>query len=331
MSQYYIGAVPFGSGALAHTNEGTKWKKHKYLYIQNGRYIYPEDVRGGGGNSAARAARSGRTVSGPSVPRRQTGAFAGRPIQQLPKGSRNNSRIDRQSHRPAAGFQLSYDRPTNSMHYETNDDKYSGRNAPSSAGERASRFVENRLSTYSVVARRGLNQSVSSITSWGASAVNAGRSWIQRAIQSVSNTATDIYKLGTGAYVREAQAAYDRNPSPENMNALREAQSRYDNSIFGRVRSLIARAITAVRGAASSAGDAARGAASSVGNAARGAVRRVGAATGLNGKRRSTGNRAGISAYTPNYLGVPDGRNSRRDMYLNRAADVASNRTRPRR
>ena len=33
---------------LEHTAAGTKWGKHKYLYItESGRYVYPEDVRNG--------------------------------------------------------------------------------------------------------------------------------------------------------------------------------------------------------------------------------------------------------------------------------------------
>lgn len=317
MSQYYIGAVPFGSGALAHTNEGTKWKKHKYLYIQNGRYIYPEDVRGGGGNSAARAARSGQTVSGPSVPRRQT-AIASRYASGGLSG-------------PVKNRNTSLNRASNS--------RWGGRQTRGTSWEGMTNYVREgrlgqvhaRIDRVSGAVQHAAGQAASSITSWGASAVNAGRNWIQRTVQNISNTATDVYKLGTGAYVREAQAAYDRNPSPENMNALREAQSRYDNSIFGRVRSMITRVMSAVRGAVSSAGNAARGAASAAGDFARNTVRRVGAATGLNGKRRSTGNRAGRSEGTPTFLGVQNGRNSRRDMYLNRGADVASSRTRPRR
>ena len=55
---------------LEHTALGTNWKDHKYLYIdKNGRYVYPEDVKNGGGAKYGSreyeqmTARSGKTVN----------------------------------------------------------------------------------------------------------------------------------------------------------------------------------------------------------------------------------------------------------------------------
>ena len=55
---------------LEHTALGTNWKDHKYLYIdKNGRYIYPEDVKNGGGAKYGSkeyeqmTARSGKTIN----------------------------------------------------------------------------------------------------------------------------------------------------------------------------------------------------------------------------------------------------------------------------
>ena len=39
-SVYYKGTDESGNTVLKHG-----WKKHKYLYIKDGKYIYPEDLR----------------------------------------------------------------------------------------------------------------------------------------------------------------------------------------------------------------------------------------------------------------------------------------------
>lgn len=36
---------------IAHSAKGQKWKTHKYVAIRNDRYIYPENVHGGGKSS----------------------------------------------------------------------------------------------------------------------------------------------------------------------------------------------------------------------------------------------------------------------------------------
>lgn len=40
---------------LSHSAKGTKWSKHKYIAIENGRYIYPDDVAGGNSRSSGSA------------------------------------------------------------------------------------------------------------------------------------------------------------------------------------------------------------------------------------------------------------------------------------
>lgn len=40
---------------LSHSAKGTKWSKHKYIAIENGRYIYPDDVAGGNSRSTGSA------------------------------------------------------------------------------------------------------------------------------------------------------------------------------------------------------------------------------------------------------------------------------------
>jgi hypothetical protein len=39
-SVYYKATDEDGNTVLKHS-----WKKHKYLYIKNGKYVYPEDVK----------------------------------------------------------------------------------------------------------------------------------------------------------------------------------------------------------------------------------------------------------------------------------------------
>lgn len=39
-SVYYKGVDEDGNPVIKHA-----WKNHKYLYIKNGKYIYPEDIR----------------------------------------------------------------------------------------------------------------------------------------------------------------------------------------------------------------------------------------------------------------------------------------------
>ena len=55
---------------LEHTAAGTQWSKHRYLYITpSGRYVYPEDVKNGGGAKYGSreyeqmTARSGKTIN----------------------------------------------------------------------------------------------------------------------------------------------------------------------------------------------------------------------------------------------------------------------------
>ena len=40
---------------LSHSAKGTKWSNHKYIAIENGRYIYPDDVAGGNSRSSGSA------------------------------------------------------------------------------------------------------------------------------------------------------------------------------------------------------------------------------------------------------------------------------------
>ena len=40
---------------LSHSAKGTKWSRHKYIAIDNGRYIYPDDVAGGNSRSTGSA------------------------------------------------------------------------------------------------------------------------------------------------------------------------------------------------------------------------------------------------------------------------------------
>lgn len=48
---------------LEHTAEGTKWGKHKYLYITpSGRYVYPEDVQNGAKNAGSKINNAANNV-----------------------------------------------------------------------------------------------------------------------------------------------------------------------------------------------------------------------------------------------------------------------------
>ena len=74
---------------LIHTSKGTKWKNHKYLYKdQNGRYIYPEDVRNSSNNSSSNSfggsgrkfntvakSLSGRSLADKATSKRKTNKY----------------------------------------------------------------------------------------------------------------------------------------------------------------------------------------------------------------------------------------------------------------
>lgn len=48
---------------LEHTAAGTKWGKHKYLYITpSGRYVYPEDVQNGAKNAGSKIGSAANNV-----------------------------------------------------------------------------------------------------------------------------------------------------------------------------------------------------------------------------------------------------------------------------
>lgn len=356
MSQYCIGGVMFDSSYLAHAavnrssgrREGYTWANHKYIRKEGDRYIYPEDLKG--------LSRRGGRIQNPRITNDASSWNTNH------RNKRNLVAMNMVSGRSHEIRPRSYNHPWDGLRGHRAGEALGRADAAVVRG--VTNFVENPARYVVPAAERAGNAVRSTLTNVGtrisdgaqwairelpnraAEALGNGRIAVQSMVSRAGSAITDIYKLGTGAYVREAQAAYDRNPSPENMNALREAQSRYDNSIFGRVRSMITRAMAAVRGAVSSASDAVRRIANP--DRKRGTSNdysgRSGSTTtyGYNGRRAMYENRAAEVASSrkrgdsKDYAGQSGstttyGYNRRRRMYENRAADVASARTRPRR
>ena len=53
--EYYAAIEAYKANRVEH---GGEWKRHKYIRIENGRYIYPEDLKGGQNSAAVRKADS---------------------------------------------------------------------------------------------------------------------------------------------------------------------------------------------------------------------------------------------------------------------------------
>ena len=60
---YYKATDEDGNTVLRHG-----WKKHKYLYIKNGKYVYPEDIYKTAKKAAYKITRSGQKLANDAKP-----------------------------------------------------------------------------------------------------------------------------------------------------------------------------------------------------------------------------------------------------------------------
>lgn len=241
----------FGKSDLSHAFRGERdWDKHKYLRKERTagggvRYIYEED-------------KAKNTFASKTLGKAQLATINARRAAQKAVGSLSRVGTGRGggSNASTAGTGFENMRNYTGTFGQARATVDKAVDQVSKTASNVTSAVGNWAERQSVKAEAALNRIYdkayadvvdSNAYKTATKTVSAGKNWVQNKIRQLTNTATDIYKLGSGQYVKEAYEAMNRNPNSETRAAFQAAQQRYNNSIFGKVRNMIQRIVSAVR------------------------------------------------------------------------------------
>ena len=258
--QYYIGNMVFGQNDLAHAEAGGwQWKKHKYIRKEGNKYIYPEDLKTNSRGSATYT-RDRRSARGPQVMRERT-VTAQRAQQVSNLHAQNQQRLNTVQQRQRVSDLQSQNKQRLAAVQQKQQESLAALTSYHNYLD-PDASLGYKIEGYALKMQSAVADTVADVKTKGAAVYNSGKAKVNSILDKikgfasnigskvmgvagrVKDKAVDMYKLGTGQYVKEAEAAYARNPTPDTKAAFEAAQSRYNNSIFGKVKNLI-KSITA--------------------------------------------------------------------------------------